>query len=155
MRNKSPLQVQAVADHLRLCIQARRITLRSIERQLGLPQGYLGQLLRGNLDLKLKHLLAVLDAIGMEPLEFFASMSGRPALPAQRPITPDLSRFDLFSSPEWRMGDIVPGVSAARLEQAVLGALHRLGFAPSPAPALPEKAEQPPPAHRMKDGKGR
>src|SRR5215207_455342 len=144
MQNRAPFQVQAVADHLRLCIQARRITLRSIERQVGMPQGYLGQLLRGNLDLKLKHLLAVLDAIGMEPLEFFASMSGRPALPAQRPITPDLSRFDLFSSPEWRMGDIVPGVSASRLDQAVVGALLRLGFAPSTEsalPALPERDE--------------
>jgi transcriptional regulator with XRE-family HTH domain len=152
MQNPAPVPVQAVADHLRLCIQARRLTLRSIERQLGMPQGYLGQLLRGNLDLKLKHLLAVLAAIGMEPLEFFESLGGRPALPTQRPSTPDLSRFDLFSSPEWRMGDVVPGLSAARLEQAVLQSLLRLGFAPSPASA---KDEQAPVAPGRKGGRGR
>lgn len=123
MKRDVAADVNAVADHLRLCIQARRITLRAVERELGMGAGYLGQLLRGNLDLKLKHLMAVLRVIGMEPEEFFASLySGTFPVASARPAAMRSAR------PQTWPDEVVPGLSEARLDEVVTQALRRLGF---------------------------
>ena len=148
-------EVEALAHHLRLCIQARRLTMRSVEDQLGMGVGYLGQLLRGNLDLKVKHVMAVLAVIGMEPAEFFSSLYEGTlpvaAAPSHRaPAGPP--RFDLDRLRTLRPGEIVPGVSAARLDRAVRESLLRLGYAPEQESAEEER-ESPPGRTRSKKGR--
>lgn len=50
---------------------------------------YLRQLLSGNMDLKLKHVFAVLAVLGEEPAEFFAGVFGQPLLQGEpEPIHP-------------------------------------------------------------------
>ena len=133
MKNEPRAKVDELAQHLHLCIQARRLTLRAVERQLGMGVGYLGQLLRGNVDLKVKHLLGVLEAIGMEPEEFFSSLYGGtlPTLPVPRPASAGPPRFDLGELPRRRPGEIVPGVTEERLDRAIEQSLLRLGYKPS------------------------
>jgi transcriptional regulator with XRE-family HTH domain len=132
MKNEPSSKVVKLAQHLHLCIQARRLTLRWVERQLGMGGGYLGQLLRGNVDLKVKHLLAVLEVIGVEPEEFFSSLYGGTlpvAGPEPAPVGPP--RLGFGDLPFRRPGEVVPGVSEERLDRAVEEALLRLGFPPS------------------------
>jgi transcriptional regulator with XRE-family HTH domain len=147
--------VDALAQHLRLSIQARGLTLRWVERQLGMGEGYLGQLLRGNLDLKVKHVMAVLQVIGMEPEEFFSTFArgGYPVplpYPAYQAPAAAPPRFDTGNPPiPRRPGEVVPGLSEERLEQAVTNALLRLGYPPYPEPEQAEEEERDRPAHRQ------
>lgn len=133
--------MQALAQHLRLCIQAKRLSLRAVERELGMGVGYLGQLIGGNVDLKLKHLIAVLDVLAIEPEEFFTSFY-RGTLPADVSYAPapGSMRFDFGGAPDRWPGEVVPGVSEARLERAVQQCLLRMGYAPSPDSAREEQS---------------
>src|SRR5215208_3903616 len=126
MKRETRPDVDKLASHLRLYIQAKRVTLHAVESELGMGVGYLGQLLRGNLDLKVKHVLAVLEVIGVEPAEFFASLYA-PQTPYWNPPGPP--RFDFGGFPGRRTGEVVPGVSDAQLDQVVRQALLRLGVA--------------------------
>ena len=153
MRIERPDDVKAVADHLRLCLQIKRITMRSVEEQLGMGEGYLGQLLRGNLDLKVKHVMAVLAAIGMGPDEFFSSLYGSPSPAAfVQPAFSGPPRFDLGGMPARRPGEIVPGVSEERLDRAIRESLARLGYTPGQA-ATEEERESPRQGRKYKRGR--
>lgn len=65
------VETQRLSDALREAIRRRKISQREVERTLGQSKGYLSLLLHGNVDLKVKHVFAVLKVIGMEPEEFF------------------------------------------------------------------------------------
>jgi len=157
MKQEPTAKVQALAQHLHLCIQARRLTLRSVERELGMGVGYLGQLLHGNVDLKVKHLMAVLEAIGIEPEELFSSLYAGtlPAVLTPVPGAPTAGppRFDLGGLPARRSGEVVPGVSRERLEDAIDQCLLRLGYGPPQEEAEREKSD--PKAHRRSIKRGR
>jgi hypothetical protein len=131
--------VSAVADHLRLCIQARRLTLRAVEKELDMGEGYLGQLLRSNVDLKMKHVIGVLRVIGMEPEEFFSSLySG--TLPTTPPRSSAAPPPHPGGGSSGRLpGEVVPGVSEVRLDQLIVQLLERLSQRD-----LTERAESPP-----------
>jgi len=62
-----PRWVRRFSTLLRQRIRSAGRTQRQVERELGWSSGYISQLLRGNQDLKLKHALAILDAVGAEP----------------------------------------------------------------------------------------
>jgi hypothetical protein len=47
-----------------------------IEARAGFGQRYLGQLLRGQITLKLEHVYALLAALGIEPMEFWSAVHG-------------------------------------------------------------------------------
>jgi transcriptional regulator with XRE-family HTH domain len=74
---KSDEEVQRVSEALREAIRRRKTSQRQIERVLGQGKGYLSQLLGGNVDLKLKHVFAVLEVLGLEADEFFLGIYGR------------------------------------------------------------------------------
>ena len=121
MKREARPDVDQLARHLRLWIQARRMTLQAVEGELGMGVGYLGQLLRGNLDLKVKHVLAVLEVIGVEPAEFFSSLYPPQAPYRSSPVPP---RLDPGGFPERRPGDVIPGVSEAQLDHLLRRALQ-------------------------------
>jgi transcriptional regulator with XRE-family HTH domain len=72
---------QEVLDRLRWRIQCSPLTQRALERQLGFSKGYLSQVLRGHVDLKLDHLFSLLEALEVAPGEFFAAVAEDPANP--------------------------------------------------------------------------
>lgn len=77
--------MQTVLDQLRWRIQCSSLTQRNLERQLGFSKGYLSQVLRGHVDLKLDHLLSLLEALELAPAAFFSEVSEEPA-PAAGPV---------------------------------------------------------------------
>lgn len=75
--------VAKISAALRERVRAGGLTLRAVEDRLGMGRNYLRQLLSGAVDLKLKHLLAVLQVLGESPADFLARVYGAPS--AQRP----------------------------------------------------------------------
>ena len=69
-----------VTEALQRAIRQAGLSYAEVERRLGMGRDYLRQLLAGRVDLKVKHVLAVLAAIGVEPAGFFAEHFGPPSL---------------------------------------------------------------------------
>ena len=105
-----PLQVakqdgQRLAAALQRAIRREGLSYSKVERRLGMGKDYLRQLLNGRVDLKVKHVLAVLTAIGVPPADFFAELFGPPSLAVGSRATgfPDLPPplFGVQNSPLW------------------------------------------------------
>jgi transcriptional regulator with XRE-family HTH domain len=71
------VETQRLAEALRETIRRAKTSQRQIERTLGQGKGYLSQLLGGNVDLKVKHVFAILAVIGVEPEELFLEIYDR------------------------------------------------------------------------------
>ncbi|MEM9293289.1 MAG: helix-turn-helix transcriptional regulator [Acidobacteriota bacterium] len=65
-------EVQNALQLLRRAIQLSGLTLARVEDQAGLSRGYLSQLFNGRIELKLRHILLILDTLGIQPLIFFS-----------------------------------------------------------------------------------
>lgn len=77
------IEVRRYADLLRQAIRAAGLSVSEVERRLGAGPKALRRIFSGHVDLKLKHLLAILGILGMTQEEFFAIASnnrlgGRP-----------------------------------------------------------------------------
>ncbi|MGH9362316.1 MAG: helix-turn-helix domain-containing protein [Thermoanaerobaculia bacterium] len=59
---------------LRERIRDAGLSLREVETRLGMGTDYLSQLLRGSMDLKAKHLFAVLELLEVDAGEFFLGL---------------------------------------------------------------------------------
>lgn len=79
-------------EEIRRLVQVSGLSQREVEERAGFSKGYLSQLLARNLDLKVWHVLAVLDALKHSPGGFFAQV-----YPARR--FPALERFQESSRP--------------------------------------------------------
>src|SRR5947199_10833567 len=71
------VEVRRVAEALREAIRRGKSAQRQVERALGQGKGYLSQLFGGNVDLKVKHVFAILAVLGVEPDEFFLDLYDR------------------------------------------------------------------------------
>lgn len=68
-------EVQRLLDLLDHAIHLSRRSRREIERTLGLGQGYLGSLLKGRIELKVRHVYVLARELGLDPLSFFVQAS--------------------------------------------------------------------------------
>jgi transcriptional regulator with XRE-family HTH domain len=71
-------QVQHYGKVLRSTIQVAGLSVAAVERKLGLGEKRLQRILSGRVELKLRHIFEVLEAIGVSEVEFFA-VASRPA----------------------------------------------------------------------------
>ena len=94
------LATQAVLEKLRWRIQCSALTQRTLERRLGFSKGYLSQVLRGHVDLKINHLLALLEALAVDPGEFFSEVSEDPVYPLRSAEV----KLEASSGPERELG---------------------------------------------------
>jgi transcriptional regulator with XRE-family HTH domain len=74
-----------LVETLRQKIREAGLTLREVEERLGLGKDYLRHVLSGRVDLKLKHVLAILAVLGLDPGPFFAEVYGSPTALAGPP----------------------------------------------------------------------
>lgn len=72
-------QIRSVVSLLKTLIRFSDTNNREIEKRLGFSGGYLSRLLSGKIEVKMQHILAILDLIDLHPHEFFAM-----AFPADR-----------------------------------------------------------------------
>ncbi len=64
-------EIRLVLQELRRMIKRSEFSQRQVEETAGFSKGYLSQLLARNLDLKVWHVLAILEVFGLSPSEFF------------------------------------------------------------------------------------
>ncbi len=102
-------------EEIRRLVQASGLSQREVEERAGFSKGYLSQLLARNLDLKVWHVLAILDALKHSPGEFFGQVYPASRLPA-------LERFQETSRPLSQEMDEVLG----RLYQYGVESLNEL-----------------------------
>jgi transcriptional regulator with XRE-family HTH domain len=64
-------EVRRVARLLGALTKVRKVPTQRLERKLGLGAGTLHRVFAGRIELKVRHILEVLEALGVEPLWFF------------------------------------------------------------------------------------
>jgi hypothetical protein len=64
-------EVAPVVEEMRTIIQGSDLSQRQIEELAGFSKGYLSQLLGQHLDLKMWHVLTILQVLDMSPADFF------------------------------------------------------------------------------------
>lgn len=67
-------EVRQAAKLLESLIQAAGVPETELERQLDVSPGYLGRVLSGEIELKLRHILSILRGLEIEPSLFFESL---------------------------------------------------------------------------------
>jgi transcriptional regulator with XRE-family HTH domain len=67
-------EVRQAARLLESLIQAAGVPGDELERRLDVSPGYLGRLLTGEIELKLRHILSILRALEIEPSLYFESL---------------------------------------------------------------------------------
>ncbi|HEX6864802.1 MAG TPA: helix-turn-helix transcriptional regulator, partial [Thermoanaerobaculia bacterium] len=87
-------EVARLRELLRNAIRLSGVTNRKIERHLGMSQGSLSRLLAGGIELKVKHILEIVEILGLPPGQFF-----RIAYPEEAQPTSALQAFHKALSP--------------------------------------------------------
>lgn len=67
-------EVRQAARLLESLIQAAGVPEAELEKQLDVSPGYLGRVLSGEIELKLRHILSILRALEVEPSLYFESL---------------------------------------------------------------------------------
>lgn len=151
-------EVRRATKLLETVMQAAGLTRKDLDLRLGAGPGYVSQVLTGRMELKFRHVLAILRALDVEPSVFFQTL-----YPENRPST-DAVVMEEFLRRFQRLGF---GASAApppsstldpqelerMIQNAVRAALTGLAALPPPAPSaaeFPDGGGDPPP-----DGKPR
>ena len=67
-------EVRRAARLLEALIQAAGVSIEELERRLEASPGYVGRLLSGRVELKLRHILTILRALEIEPALFFQTL---------------------------------------------------------------------------------
>jgi transcriptional regulator with XRE-family HTH domain len=78
-------ETQRLIELLRAKIRDSGLSQREVARRLGSQADYVSQLLRGNLDLKLRQVYEILSVVGIPPAAFFAELHPVLALEGARP----------------------------------------------------------------------
>lgn len=76
-------EIQRLLQLLRLAMRILDVSNRDIEKALGLSYGYLSRLFSGAIELKVEHILQILEVIGLTPAEFFQLAYPRKASPSE------------------------------------------------------------------------
>jgi len=64
-------EVRRLARLLEALVKVEKVPVRELERRLDLGGGTLNRIFNGRIELKVRHVLLVLEALGVKPLAFF------------------------------------------------------------------------------------
>ena len=123
-------QVTHLTEMLRTVIRLSDFTNRDIERKLGFSGGYLSRLFGGQVEIKISHILNVLEIIGMYPSEFFqiafppAEGEPSPVMKKLLAMTPQRRPFPLPAATP--TPPPTPGLSAREIEERLSEALRKV-----------------------------
>ena len=80
MDDRFDREILRLAEVMAQAIQAAGTTRQLLERQLGLSSGYLSKILRGGVELRVRHLLVLADALGVTPADLLRLAWPEPAV---------------------------------------------------------------------------
>jgi transcriptional regulator with XRE-family HTH domain len=137
-------QVRTMAEALKRKIREAGSSVREVEERAGMTRDYLRQVLRGSMKLRMEHVVAILEVIGVPPIEFFVEVYGPPR-PAFLPDGPEHHTFgttvrvmhrSLLRRLIWRLKE--RGIFTAEEAMHMLEELER-DFRISEPPLFPEE----------------
>lgn len=112
-------------DHLLLVLQtvigASGHSRRSIEQRLGLTGGHLSKILHGVVDLKVRHVLWLCEALGMTPVRFFQIAAATAGAESQGEILEKVSNVGTGLN-----AASADGADSGDLEELVLQSMRKI-----------------------------
>ncbi len=140
VRVESSEEVQRIATLLDKLIAFQKVPIGTIEKKMGVAQGYLARVFRGESYLRFHHVLVILEAIDISPRRFFKLAFEEDDDGHDKELSAFLSRRSQPAPPSAPMT-----FREEDLEQVVMRTLEKLDLlkAPAPAPAKPRKPRQP------------
>jgi plasmid maintenance system antidote protein VapI len=87
--------IRRMASVLEALVRLSDLSVREVERRLDLGAGTLNRIFSGRIDLKVRHILRVLEVIGMRPERYFQLAAAR-ALADDAPASASASLLDSF-----------------------------------------------------------
>jgi transcriptional regulator with XRE-family HTH domain len=134
-------EVHRATKLLEAIMQASGFNRKELDKKLGAGPGYVSQVLTGRMELKMRHVLAILRALDVEPSLFFNTLypEGEPA--AEKTHRTQLAEFLKRFSPLTAQREAdhlppsVPPLDAAELERLVHSAV-RTALAGQPSLAV-------------------
>ncbi len=133
-------EVRRATKLLETVMQAAGLTRKDLDQKLGAGPGYVSQVLTGRMELKLRHVLAILRALEVEPSVFFQTL-----YPENRPST-DAVVMEEFLRRFQRLGfgsqpaPPAPPLDAGELEKLIRSAV-RSALSEPPEQAGPDEGE--------------
>jgi len=106
-------------------MQAAGLTRKDLDQKLGAGPGYVSQVLTGRMELKFRHILAILRALDVEPALFFQTL-----YPESRPATDQvvmeefLKRFQKLGFGAGAAPPAPPALDAQELERLIQTAVR-------------------------------
>jgi hypothetical protein len=128
-------EVRRFARLLESAVRLSKVSAQQLDRKLGLAPGTLNRIFHGKIDLKLRHVLMVCEALGYEPKRFFElafldDAEAAAAAPAQQ-IHAVLRRLGAGGS---RLLAPPAPLADSELDERIEAVLRRLGVVPEGAP---------------------
>ena len=118
-------EVRRATKLLETVMQAAGLTRKDLDQRLGAGPGYVSQVLTGRMELKLRHVLAILRALEVEPSVFFQTL-----YPEDRPSSDTvvmeefLRRFQKLGFGSQSAPPPSPAVDPRELEQMIQNAVR-------------------------------
>lgn len=125
-------EVRRATKLLETVMQAAGLTRKELDQRLGAGPGYISQVLTGRMELKFRHVLAILQALEVDPSVFFQTL-----YPGDRPSSDQVVMEEFLKRIQklgFGAGPPPPAVDPQELERLVQSAVRA---------ALDERADAP------------
>jgi transcriptional regulator with XRE-family HTH domain len=136
-------EVRRATKLLETVMQAAGLTRKDLDQKLGAGPGYVSQVLTGRMELKFRHILAILRALEVEPSVFFQTL-----YPEHRPASDAvvmeefLRRFQKLGFGTPPPSPPTPPLDPLELERMIQNAV-RVAISGQPEPPAPSPDESP------------
>lgn len=129
--------IRRCAKMLESVVRMDGLSARQLEEKLNYGAGTVNRLFSGKIELKLRHILLILEVIGIPPSQFFREVFPEDERPRSEPemasrLLDLLERHAAPRRPPARPA-ATSGLSDAELDRRILEALERLGVTSPPA----------------------
>jgi hypothetical protein len=154
-------EVLRFARLLESVVRVSKVSIRELERRLDLGGGSLNRIFSGRIELKLRHILLVLDTLGLDPKQYFiTACDQRPGDELPRPFVGNLvEALKLLAPVASRPEREMVAISDSELDRRIREALRRIEAEARKAEKESEpseRADEPPSPPRKKPaGKGK
>jgi transcriptional regulator with XRE-family HTH domain len=129
--------IRRCAKMLESVVRMDGLSARQLEEKLNYGAGTVNRLFSGKIELKLRHILLILEVIGIPPSQFFREVFPEDDRPRSEPEMAsrllDLLERHAPRRPPVRPAATATGLSDAELDRRILEALERLGVTSPPA----------------------
>lgn len=129
-------EIRRVARLLETLVKVEKVPVRELEQRLELGGGTLNRVFNGKIELKLRHILLVLEALEIRPLAFFdQAFRARDGEEDERAawLLDAVERLRRPTPPEPGPGTVPLSERAVR--RIVIDVLHEVGLTPPPGDA--------------------